>query len=144
MNANFSEMHRNLHQLFAINTNRAENIARSTSLLYLFKFRIFLSMNLKPCRQNEITGLRFLVALFCYKICHLNNIFSIASGVGLSLLYWDQPQMIGEGDWQGKPKYSEKPCISATLSTTNPTWPDLGSNPGRRGEKFATYLKNWI
>jgi hypothetical protein len=41
-------------------------------------------------------------------------------------------------DWQGKPKYSEKTCPSATLSTTNPTWPDLGSNPGRRGGKAAT------
>jgi hypothetical protein len=39
--------------------------------------------------------------------------------------------MIGEGDYaeiggmeidrQGKPKYSEKTCPSATLSTTNPT-----------------------
>jgi hypothetical protein len=27
---------------------------------------------------------------------------------------------------------------SATLSTTNPTWPDLGSNPGRRGGKPTT------
>jgi hypothetical protein len=27
---------------------------------------------------------------------------------------------------------------SATLSTINPTWPDPGSNPGRRGEKPAT------
>jgi hypothetical protein len=25
-------------------------------------------------------------------------------------------------NWQGKPKYSEKTCPSATLSTTNPTW----------------------
>jgi hypothetical protein len=32
-------------------------------------------------------------------------------------------------DWQGKPKYSEKTCPSATLSTTNLTWPDLDSNP---------------
>jgi hypothetical protein len=41
-------------------------------------------------------------------------------------------------DWQGKPKYSENTYPSATLSTTNPTWPDLGSNPGRRGGKPAT------
>jgi hypothetical protein len=41
-------------------------------------------------------------------------------------------------NWQGKPKYSEKFFPSATLSTTNPTWPDLGSNPGRRGGKSAT------
>jgi hypothetical protein len=39
---------------------------------------------------------------------------------------------------QGKPKYSEKTCPSATLSTTNPTWPDLGSSPGRRGSKPVT------
>jgi hypothetical protein len=26
------------------------------------------------------------------------------------------------GFWQGKPKYSEKTCTDATLSTTNPTW----------------------
>jgi hypothetical protein len=41
-------------------------------------------------------------------------------------------------DWQGKRKYSEKTCPSATLSTTNPTWPDPGSNAGRRGGKPAT------
>jgi hypothetical protein len=33
-----------------------------------------------------------------------------------------------------------KPCPSATLSTTNPTWTDLGSNPGLRGERPATNL----
>jgi hypothetical protein len=41
-------------------------------------------------------------------------------------------------DLQGKPKYSEKTCPSAALSTTNPTWPELGSNPGRRGRKPMT------
>jgi hypothetical protein len=41
-------------------------------------------------------------------------------------------------NWQGKLKYSEKICPSATLSTTNPTWPDLGANPGPRGGKTAT------
>jgi hypothetical protein len=41
-------------------------------------------------------------------------------------------------DWQGKPKHSERTCPSATLSTTNPTSPDSGANPGRRGEKPAT------
>jgi hypothetical protein len=33
-------------------------------------------------------------------------------------------------NWQGKPKYSEETRPSATLSTTDTTWPDLGSNPG--------------
>jgi UDP:flavonoid glycosyltransferase YjiC (YdhE family) len=31
-----------------------------------------------------------------------------------------------------------KTCPSAILSTTNPIWPDPGSNPGRRGGKPAT------
>jgi hypothetical protein len=35
-------------------------------------------------------------------------------------------------NWQGKPKYSEKRCLSAAFSTTNSTWSDLGSNPVRR------------
>jgi hypothetical protein len=41
-------------------------------------------------------------------------------------------------NWQGKTKYSEKTCPNATLSTTNPTFLDLGSNPGLRGGKPAT------
>jgi hypothetical protein len=32
----------------------------------------------------------------------------------------------------------EKTCSSATLSTTNSTWLDLGSNPGHHGGKRAT------
>jgi hypothetical protein len=39
---------------------------------------------------------------------------------------------------QGKPKYSEKTYPSTTLSTTNPTWLELGLNPGRCGGKPAT------
>jgi hypothetical protein len=34
-------------------------------------------------------------------------------------------------NWQGKPKYSEKTCPSAILSTTNSTWPDPCANTGR-------------
>jgi hypothetical protein len=41
-------------------------------------------------------------------------------------------------DWQGKPKHSEKTCPSATLSTTNLTWPDPGSNPGLPCGKSTT------
>jgi hypothetical protein len=41
-------------------------------------------------------------------------------------------------NWQGKPKYPEETCHSATLSTTNPTWPDLGSKPCCRGGNLAT------
>jgi hypothetical protein len=41
-------------------------------------------------------------------------------------------------NWQRKPKYSKKTCPSATLSTSNPIWYDLGWNPGRRGGKPMT------
>jgi hypothetical protein len=41
-------------------------------------------------------------------------------------------------NWLWKPKYSEKTCPSATLSTTNPTWPDPNANPGHRGGKPET------
>jgi hypothetical protein len=41
-------------------------------------------------------------------------------------------------NWQGKPKYLEKTCLSVTLSSTNPKWSDLGSNAGRCGGKPAT------
>jgi hypothetical protein len=41
-------------------------------------------------------------------------------------------------DCQGNPKYSEKTYPSSTLSTKNPTWPDTGLNPSRRGGKPAT------
>jgi hypothetical protein len=41
-------------------------------------------------------------------------------------------------NWQGKQKCSEKTCPSTILFTTNPTWPDLGLNPGRRGGKPGT------
>jgi hypothetical protein len=74
--------------------------------------------------------------------------FFIASGVGLGPLYcghfwsivpapddrwgWLWSYWWNE-DWQGKPKYSEKTCPS-----TNPNWPDPGSNPGRSGGKPAT------
>jgi hypothetical protein len=40
-------------------------------------------------------------------------------------------------DWKGKSKYSEKTCLSATLSTTNPTLQDQSSNPSRRDGKPA-------
>jgi hypothetical protein len=37
-----------------------------------------------------------------------------------------------------KPTTRRKTCPSATLSTTNPTWTDLGSNPSLRSERPAT------
>jgi hypothetical protein len=57
--------------------------------------------------------------------------------------WWWMWSSLWNEDWQGKPKYSEKICPSTTLSTTNPTWLDLRSNPGRRGGKPATNHLNY-
>jgi hypothetical protein len=46
-------------------------------------------------------------------------------------------------NWQMRPQYSEKTSPSSTLSTTNPTIPDLGSNAGRRGGKRTTDRLNY-
>jgi hypothetical protein len=48
-------------------------------------------------------------------------------------------------DWQGKQKYSEKSCPIATLSTTNPTWPDPSSNPAAvmESQRLTTWATAW-
>jgi hypothetical protein len=51
---------------------------------------------------------------------------------------YDDGEFWWNEDWQGKPKYSEKNCPSATLSTIDRIWPEPGLNPGRRGRKPAT------
>jgi hypothetical protein len=70
---------------------------------------------------------------------------TLGTAATTGLLY--QPRMIGDGDCgdiggmkicRGKPKYSDKTCPSATLSTTSPTGLDPGFNPGSRGGKPAT------
>jgi hypothetical protein len=66
--------------------------------------------------------------------------------LGTSAIYWPivpaprdcEDEEYGGMNWQGKPKYSEKTCPGATLSTTNSTWPDPGLNPGHRCGKPAT------
>jgi hypothetical protein len=42
----------------------------------------------------------------------------------------DECGTIGGMLGKGKHKYSEKTYSTAALSTTNPTWPNPGSNPG--------------
>jgi hypothetical protein len=44
-------------------------------------------------------------------------------------------------NWQEKPKYSEKTCLTATLLTTNPIFHDRGSNTScRDGKSKTTFL----
>jgi hypothetical protein len=48
-----------------------------------------------------------------------------------------------KANWQWRPKYAEKTCPSASWLTTNPTWLDPGSNPGRGGGKLVTNRLNY-
>jgi hypothetical protein len=73
----------------------------------------------------------FFIILSWVRLSPLPNAAPHDRWWGLWSNWWNE-------DWQGKPKYSEKTCPSATLSTTNPAWPDPDSNPGRRGGKPAT------
>jgi hypothetical protein len=60
------------------------------------------------------------------------------SPLGTAAAVWPIVPAPYDAKWQGKPKYSKKTCSSTDLSTTNPTWPDPCSNPGRRVGKPAT------
>jgi hypothetical protein len=83
----------------------------------------------------------------------LISCFTLGGGVEWVLVhnywgrYWPVAPAPDDGWWvwssgwnsqQGIPKYWEKTCPSATLSTINPTWPEPGSNPYRRCGKPAT------
>jgi hypothetical protein len=52
--------------------------------------------------------------------------------------------LVGMKIGRGKPKYSEKTCPNATLSTTNPTLLDQGLNPGRRDGEPATNRLSYL
>jgi hypothetical protein len=44
-------------------------------------------------------------------------------------------------EWElaGETEISEKTSLNATLSTTNPAWPYLSSNPSRRATNCLSY-----
>jgi hypothetical protein len=85
--------------------------------------------------ENRPTSSFFFVFFF-----GIVGVESNLGPLGTSATYW--PIVPAPGDCEdgefGGMKYSEKTCPNATLSTTNPTWPDPGLNPGHHGGKPAT------
>jgi hypothetical protein len=67
---------------------------------------------------------------------------SYATPVIKMISFFCQVLQLMEQQWKeidrGKPTIRRQTCPSATLSTTNVTWTDPGSNPGLRGERPAT------
>jgi hypothetical protein len=109
--------------------------------LILTNVRIFVSFHLFLTSSSVLL---ILINLFFF-ICILGGGVQTGSTrhVGHLLAYCTCPGWLWGwkswwNEWKGKPKYSEKTCPDATLSTTNPTWPDPGLKPGRRGGKPAT------
>jgi hypothetical protein len=100
------------------------------------------SSSVKACTEKSL-GLTHSTTYFPVCIV-VGGVQTGSTGhVGHSLAYCACPRWlwgwrIWWNEWQGKPKYSEKTCPDATLSTTNPTWPDPELNLGRRGGKPAT------
>ena len=71
----------------------------------------------------------------CYneRRCRLLKVHSVVGG---GIKCWDGTLV--EGSWQGKVKHQEKHCPLASLSTINPTWTGVGSNPGLQVETLMT------
>jgi hypothetical protein len=53
-------------------------------------------------------------------------------------IIWLMNVKLREWEFAGKLKYLEETCLSATLSTINLTWPDLGSNVNCHGGQQVT------
>jgi hypothetical protein len=107
-----------------------------------------LGVRLQFCLLSEALFLAVYLVYthFRYSICwhHYTFLFVLFLWVGWNGVhyysghYWPiVPVPDDDGCWvwssgwyarQGKPKYSEKTCPSVASSTTNPTWPDPGSN----------------
>ena len=45
---------------------------------------------------------------------------------------------------KGKPKHWKNTCPSVTLSTANPTWPNVASRPATNLLSHVTAISNWI
>jgi hypothetical protein len=109
----------------------------------------------------KVRGTYFTFSYLC-KINHFQILYVVfllvswrgvrLSPLGMSATTWplapnpDDRRLVWSSRWndnrQGKPKYSEKTCLSATLSTTNPIWRYLGSNPDRLVGNTATNRLN--
>jgi hypothetical protein len=113
---------------------------------YMHSFTSFFTLN-HEWQMNIVVSTSMISTTYCFFF----NLRIVGGGVqtgstrhvGHLLAYCTCPGWLwGCRIWcnkcQGKPKYSEKTCPGSTLSSTNPTWPDPGLNPGRRGGKPAT------
>jgi hypothetical protein len=107
-----------------------------------------MSLGIKVTSEIVIASINILsLYLFCStQFSRLQSIFQVYL-TPLSISTLDEYGWSGSWNenWQGKPKYSKKTCISATLNATNSTWTDLGSKPAtdRVSHGTAKPLQNY-
>jgi hypothetical protein len=70
-----------------------------------------LSVSFRLLDLEQSVGLRGWVISSSQGLCYLPRVIVMM-----------MEKLVNERFWQGKPKYSEKTCLDATLSTTNPTF----------------------
>jgi hypothetical protein len=96
---------------------------------FLFPFSFFRSLIfyfLSPLRFSPSFLLLFYFLIVRWELVHLTlrPLLAYCTSPGYDRWWWLWGSQLNE-NWQGKPKYSEKTCLSATFSTTNPhdlTW----------------------
>lgn len=116
-------------ELFNLDDEESTLWISISSYYFLFLRHKFLSSALRP---NSINVYFRLSVLF--------NDAVNREGYRVTFDIWiNEYGTLVEWYWQGKNQNTrEKISPTATLSTTNPTYIDLGTNPNRRGKRSAT------
>jgi hypothetical protein len=116
-----------------IRSTSGRSLGTAGLLTFIYSFTFYLSLSHSNLEYMKPSALRNTALFQIYR----NHFFFSFSGWGESESTWyvghcwpivpapDDRWCLWSSwsneDWQGKPKYSEKTCSSATLSTTNPT-----------------------
>jgi hypothetical protein len=123
--------------LYEYNVNKITETFAKTRTMYTFFFKISVSFSLKWLVSFWRTLTYFLFVGVWWDWVRLVRRPLLGLSYQHRMMMMSVMQLV-EWEVAGKPKYSEKTFYSATLSITNPTWPDLGSNLGHRTGKPAT------
>jgi hypothetical protein len=116
----------------------------------------FLSEKLEVCRphinlyrlhaivymwSSWLCNCRILLLLFMFISMEWDYVSEMWPPTGLLFIprWYMSIKAMAEWYWQGETKELKRiPCLSTTLSITNPTWIDPGVNLGLRGDRPAT------
>jgi hypothetical protein len=105
------------------------------SFPFRFQTKRLMHIPIRPhsyCNERRVGGSVFLFSFLRWgeteSTWYVGHYFAYCTSPGW---WWGVWSSRWKENWQGKPKYSEKTCRSATLSTTKPTWFGLEPVPPR-------------